>query len=72
MNNNNNKGLIILQWNACGLKSMGRGDELKAFLNNWPMPIDIVCIQETWLLNKGKKLNILNYNKNQRVFYTFN
>ena len=52
---NNNKGFTILQWNACGLTSMGHGDELKAFINNSTIIIDIICVQETWLFNKKKK-----------------
>ena len=51
----NNKGFTILQWNACGLTSMGHGDELKAFISNSTIIIDIICVQETWLFNKKKK-----------------
>ena len=40
---NNNKGFTILQWNACGLTSMGHGDELKAFISNSTIIIDIMC-----------------------------
>ena len=50
----NNKGLIMLEWNASGLTSMGHGDEIKAFLINSSVTIGIVCIQQTWFLSKKK------------------
>ena len=56
-----NKGLVILQWNAKGLRSMGHGDELKKFVTDLNNKIDIVCIQETLINNitpKSKKTKL--------------
>ena len=56
-----NKGLVILQWNAKGLSTMGHGDELNKFVTDLNNKIDIVCIQEIWINNinpKSKKTKL--------------
>ena len=49
ININYSKGLVILQWNAKGLRH--HGEKLKRFVTDLNNKIYIVCIQETWINN---------------------
>ena len=50
--NNTKKGVYIAQWNARSMKA--NRDELKKFIDTRNAPIDVLCIQETWLKAKNR------------------
>ena len=54
---------------------MGHGDELKAFISNSTIIIDIICVQETWLFNTKKKKTTtlaITFNINGLAFFILN
>ena len=61
-----NKGLVMLQWNAKGLRSMGHGDELKKFVTDLNNKIYIVCIQDPRLITLPLKVRKLNFFLNSK------
>src|ERR1043165_6728954 len=52
-------GLVILEWNACGLKA--HCSQLKHFLSCATVSSDIMCIEETFLKDKNDSPRIEGY-----------
>ena len=46
-----NKGLVMLQWNAKGLRSMGHGEELKKFVTDLNNKIIYCLYSRPWINN---------------------